>query len=455
MDSIGAMGYWLTELSLKSEGTRRSYLSHFNRFIESQGLTADTLYRMQKEALTSADRRDSKAVVNLVRGYMNQMLKEGKAPGTVRGIVKALRSFFEANELEFSIKEKDQPPRVYDGPNVILRDQIRDLYDKVGAEFRLRNRAVILLLKDTGLRVSDVSPLNVGDFKNAKEVPNEAGERFRIFDAERTKKMGIYAYIHIGPEVVAALDTYIKDREAQEGYLEDDAPLFIQRGGERATAHALAAQLKRLCELLGQDGKKISAHSLRKFHRTMLSVAQVQDPLIWKLEGRATDPYNQVEKTGHLTKAYIAAYDQLRIFGSESKKDRERDQEINGLQTELERVKSGRSSEMEELKKQVKELTEKLDLNLKYRPWDVKPSDVADRIEVIKERGLQGVPIITSEAYKKLTPEERTEISKMVNIKTYTPEEARKIADSEPPATPEEIAKFRKLIEWLKANPES
>jgi len=384
MDNIGAMDYWLTELSLKSKGTKRSYLSHFNRFIESQSLTADTLYRMQKEALSSADRRDSKAVVNLVRGYMNRMLDEGKAPGTVRGIVKALRSFFEANELEFIIKEKDQPPRVYDGPNVILRDQIRDLYDKVGAEFRERNRAVILLLKDTGLRVSDVSPLNVGDFKNAKEVPNEAGERFRVFNAERTKKMGIYAYIHIGPEAVATLDTYIKDREAQEGHLEDDAPLFIQRGGERATAHALAAQLKRLCELL-EDGKKISAHSLRKFHRTMLSVAQVQDPLIWKLEGKATDPYNQAEKTGDLTRAYIAAYDQLRIFGSESKKERERDNEIKRMQ-EAQRTEAERANKrIAELEEQTRNWQAFKNLFIQNREvWVEQEAQVRERL--VKER---------------------------------------------------------------------
>ena len=341
MDSKGAMDYWLEDLKLRAEGTRISYISHFNRFIASQGLTADDLFKMQKEALASPDPRDRKKVVNLLRNYMKERLEEGKAPGTVRGIVKALRSFFEANELEFSIKEKDQPPRDYDGQNVILRDQIRDLYDKVGAEFRLRNRAVILLLKDTGLRVSDVSPLNVGDFKNAKEVPNEAGEKFRVFNAERTKKMGIYAYIHIGPDSVKALDNYLEERK-KEGHLDDDAPLFTQRGGERTTAHALSSQLKRLCELLGQDGKKISAHSLRKFHRTMLSVAQVQDPLIWKLEGKATDPYNQVEKTGDLTRAYIAAYDQLRISDSESKKDQERDREIKQLKAELKTVKDAK-----------------------------------------------------------------------------------------------------------------
>ena len=36
-------------------------------------------------------------------------------------------------------------------------------------------------------------------FRNAVEERNLAGESFRVFDAQLTKKKKIYAYIHMGP----------------------------------------------------------------------------------------------------------------------------------------------------------------------------------------------------------------------------------------------------------------
>jgi hypothetical protein len=228
----------------------------------------------------------------------------------------------------------------------------------VGAEFRERNRAFIMLLKDSGLRVSDVSPLDVGDYRNARDEKDEAGESFRVFDAQLTKKKKIYAYIHIGPETVTAMDEYLRVRQSEEGPLGDDEPLFTQRKKERATAHALSAQLKRLCELLGKDGYKVSAHSLRKYHETMLLSAPMSREYIYKLQGKKTDAYNQPEKTGNLTKSYKSSYESIRVNTSEAIRVRETDNKIADLYKKMQDGLNLADERHEEDQKQIAELME-------------------------------------------------------------------------------------------------
>jgi integrase len=338
MDTKLAFDYWMDELSLKSEGTRASYLSHFNMFIKRYEITPEELFRMQKEALASTDPREGKRVTMMVKAFMKERLDSGKAAGTARGVVKAVKSFFDANGLEFTIKAKDQPIRIYNGQRVILPNQIREFYENVGAEFKYRNQALIMLAKDSGLRASDISLINVGDYIHAREVKNEAGERFKVFRPLKTKKKGLYAHIHLGPEAIRAVDRYLEERRREEGELSLDSPIFIQRGGGRATAHSISAQLKRLSVFLGSEGYKISGHSLRKFHKTRLE-AKMNEGWINKLQGKAASEYSHPEETEDLTAAYIKAYDMLSIFTSEAKEDAKRDRRIKELEAQLGRYK--------------------------------------------------------------------------------------------------------------------
>jgi len=346
MDTKSAFDYWMDELSLKSEGTRASYLSHFNRFIKRYEITPDGLFRMQKEALASADPREGKRVTMMVKAFMKERLDSGKAAGTARGVVKAVKSFFDANGLDLTIKAKDQPTRIYNGQRVILPKQIRELYENVGAEFKHRNQALIMLAKDSGLRASDISLINVGDYLHAREVKNEAGERFKVFRPLRTKKTGAPAHIHLGPEAIRAVDRYLEERRREEGELSPDSSIFIQRGGGRATAHSISAQLKRLSVFLGSEGYKISGHSLRKFHKTRLE-AKMNEGWINKLQGKAASEYSHPEETEDLTSAYVKAYDMLEIFTSEAKEDAKRDRMIKELDAQLSR----QGAELEEERK--------------------------------------------------------------------------------------------------------
>ena len=96
-------------------------------------------------------------------------------------------------------------------------------------------------------------------------------------DPEETSKM-VPAYIHLGPESVKLIDEYLQSRREEVETLAPNRPLFIQHKktravlerGDRLTKNAFTGMFDRLKKWLPNEGQKISAHSLCKFHRTRL-----------------------------------------------------------------------------------------------------------------------------------------------------------------------------------------
>lgn len=348
MSMAKAIEYWDKKLKKKAPGTRENYRHHFKRFLDRYGITAEELYEMQREALAAEDPRESDAVVDMVIGLMRELQDQGKAPGTATGVAKAVKSFLDANKLAFEVSRDDMPVNVHDGQKVILPEQIRTLHDWTGSEFKLRNRALMMFAKDSGLRVSDIAALTVSQYLEAEDLTGQTfqfeanggvvtvqGDGFKRFRPITTRKKGVIAYVHIGPEAVEAVDAYLKERRTRSGGIYEvlhgqkterrrypvfdiDQRLFLGRGGRPLSRNAMVGQFKRFAKFLGKASFKVSAHSFRKFHTTYLELGRVPKNWIKKLQGKATDPYSHPEQTGELTKAYIVAYPKLRIFDAEA-----------------------------------------------------------------------------------------------------------------------------------------
>jgi len=342
------MDWWEIELKSLSPETRKAYLRHFNKFIAKYDITSEQLYNMHKESLDIEDPRERKQVALMVRDWMKELEKEGYQTGSIRNMIKSISSFFSANELQFSIKRKDRPIVIHNGQRVIRPELIKKLFDSVGAECRLRNRALIIFLKDSGLRVSDVAHLNVGDYMEAQERQTHLG-RFKIFQPIKTQKTAQYAYCHIGPEGVDAVEKYLAERKIVEESIPYTDPLFIGRHGGRLSGNALTSQLRRLCGHLGGDSIKISAHSLRKHHKTSLEGAGMPENWVKRLQGKAASVYSRPEQTDDLTNAYIEKYPALMIFGKEELSRLKQEERINELEILLEK----QHEEVERLKDDV------------------------------------------------------------------------------------------------------
>ena len=444
MDGKGAMEYWLDEIEPLSFQTKRQYRFHFNRFVSTQGLTADQLLEMQREALSAPDTRDRRRVVLMLRNYMDGWQKDGIAPSTAKNAYKALRSFFDANDVEFTLKNREKPRADYDGQRMIQPGQIKTLYMNPGFEAE-RNRALIMFAKDSGLRVSDMSQLTVGHWQRAEEVRSPSGEVFKVFSALLTEKSKINAYIHVGPETLEAMNDYLRTRRD----LGQDQYLFSSRKSKGMSAMALIVLFRRLCSQLG-EGKKISAHSFRKFHRTMLQAAQMDDKWILILQGKASDVYARPQDSGLLTEKYIECYDKLRVLDSKTTKDYERDKELQEAKAEIARLKADAQTRADTLKADLKIDVESRIEQMKQEVM-MELLELADKDEEnvrnLRYRRTERLPD-GSEIFLSLTPHKGfKEEDNKIHFSIFHPDGT--------PLTPEEIEKQKDLekkiqTEWDK-----
>ena len=338
---------WRQDLDTKAGRTKDAYLFYFKRFLNRWKVNPGELYEMRKADLRSVEPLERKRIERMVRTSMSEREKAGYSASTCEMVRKAVSSFFESMDMELRFKKKDMPKGESKGQRVITAPETRKIYDQMIYEFRLRNRAMLLGLKDSGLRVSDLRMMDYGYWLQAKTIRNENGEIFKVFDPEHTTKMKVLAYVHLGPESVAAIEEYLEDRQDRGEILTEESPLFLNNYGERMTRESMTgifcykARRMRL--------KRVSAHSLRKFHKTKLQGAGMPDDWIHKLQGKKASVYSQPEEDisekypdfSKLTEKYLECYDALRVL--EKPRDK---REEERLREELKSLREQRPPEM-------------------------------------------------------------------------------------------------------------
>jgi integrase len=220
--------------------------------------------------------------------------------------LKAVKSFFDANKLQFKIKPLRRR-RISGGVLRITTDQIREVYDyAMGIEWTtLRNRALYMLLKDSGLRISDCSALDVEQYRNARDVEIR-GIPFKVFEPFATVKTGDLAHTILGPESTKVLDKLIGERVS--------GPIFLDGKGNRWRAPAMGTHFRRVKEYVLGGKLRISAHSFRKYNTTILESAGMPSEWIKLLQGKKAYVYSRPQDGPELLEAYAQAYDKLRIF---------------------------------------------------------------------------------------------------------------------------------------------
>jgi site-specific recombinase XerD len=179
-------------------------------------------------------------------------------------------------------------------------------------------KALILFLKDSGLRISDLQRLNYGDI----QVPLERGDKV-IPITLITQKSKIVAKTFIGKEAIDALQEYLNERRKGNRRLAPEqitakSPLFrTQEGKEvkRISRSGISSIIH--FAFLRVSEANISAHSLRKFLQTNLEVSGVNVNWIDKILGHrlinSRDAYSKPTDE-QLKEAYTQAYSQIRIY---------------------------------------------------------------------------------------------------------------------------------------------
>ncbi len=190
----------------------------------------------------------NQAVDNLSAAEIRTWLLELRttlAPVSVAGYVRALKAFGNWLQAE-GLAEGDafrslRKPRV---PLKIIEPVPDDTLRKLLRLATVRDRAIVLLLLDTGLRVSEAAGIRLGDLRpdgSVKVMGKGAKERI----------------VPIGSTARAAIVRYL----GQRGPGPTDAPLFLGRRGA-LDWRGMQQVIKRLKARAGITGR-LSPHSLR------------------------------------------------------------------------------------------------------------------------------------------------------------------------------------------------
>lgn len=127
---------------------------------------------------------------------------------------------------------------------------------KWNAITRKRDLALVILFLTTGIRVSELVGLNIGDV-DLKELS------FVV-----TRKGGNQAVLYFDIETYDALTSYLEERQSKGDVLPSD-PLFISSQNQRIGVRAVENLVKKYAQIAAPL-KKISPHKLRSTYGTML-----------------------------------------------------------------------------------------------------------------------------------------------------------------------------------------
>jgi site-specific recombinase XerD len=181
-------------------------------------------------------------------------------PSTVDTYYRALRAFFNfavrEGLLDVSPCQRLKPPRVpKDQVQPFTLEQAQALLDAAKRSAQpARDTAIVLVLLDTGLRVSELCSLRVGDVDpETKEITvrGKGGKRRTIF---------------VGPNVRRVVWRYIERERRLDG---EDESLFIAHRGRRTdaglTPNGICQLFHRLGRAAGIRGVRCSPHTARHY----------------------------------------------------------------------------------------------------------------------------------------------------------------------------------------------
>jgi len=255
----------------KSEETKRTYLSIIASLCNRLGVSPDDLTKIGMEYVEKA-----------LQEWCDELDKWGYSRKYINNIIHAVRSFFRASAIEINVEGYYMPVRYAKRPEYIpTKNEVYAMADCAGS---LRDRAIILFLFSTGLRVSTLIALTYGDLKDELEkgysiikVPVYPEMKIRVSGA---CKNNIPYYTFACEEAVKALRLYLRERTERFGFIEPHEPLFCSEYNqisceERKLKFMTPRQVQRIVKEAAKKAgivnwMHVTPKSLRKTYESVL-----------------------------------------------------------------------------------------------------------------------------------------------------------------------------------------
>lgn len=257
-----------------SPHTRRNYLAdlrQFKKYLERNNISAGE----GTEGFVGIDHL-------VIRAFLGSLYRRKIKKVTISRKVATLKSFFKYLLREGRISnnpaEMVQAPQADKYLPVFL--PVDEMFSLLDVKFKqdalgLRDRAMMELLYTSGVRVSELTGLNIDDidFAQSQMLVRGKGKKERI--------------VPVGTLALTAVNNYIERRgELTKKKVEDHIkkPLFVSRIGTRLTPRSVGRIIDKYVRMSGIN-RKISPHTLRHTFATHLMDAGADLRIIQELLG--------------------------------------------------------------------------------------------------------------------------------------------------------------------------
>ncbi len=233
---------YLTRVKQASQNTIASYMRDIHQYVSY----LNTVIHLD---VLEADR-------DTIVDYTHWLSDRGKSPATISRTLASLKSFYTYAVSQGAVAEnpvrnihvektEKKLPQILTGKEVELLLEQPKCTDLKG----YRDKAMLELLYATGIRVTELINLNVGDV-------SLTGSFIKCVSNDRMRIIPLY------PAAVRALGTYINDIRPKLIADPDEVSLFVNLSGERMSRQGFWKIIKHYQETAKID-KDITPHTLR------------------------------------------------------------------------------------------------------------------------------------------------------------------------------------------------
>jgi site-specific recombinase XerD len=259
-----------------------------------------------------------------VRGFIQDLSRKGYKPSSIARKTSCIRSFLKFLEKRGALAPETakavSPRRArQELPKVLSEGEVEKLMEAVDSRTPLgkRDRAMLELLYGSGLRISELRGLNVGDIDYSLGFVQVLGkgskERFVPVGSEALEALGDYLengrpFLEAGPKALNRATGKEPARAGKPAVLTSlRRPLFLNRFGKRLSVRSIRRVLENHLIAAGLDPERCSPHTLRHSFATHLlrggaDLRSVQD-MLGHASVRTTQIYTHVLPE-HLREVY-------------------------------------------------------------------------------------------------------------------------------------------------------
>jgi len=281
----------------------KEHIDKFLRYMEvERGASPHTLRAYRKDLELFFDTSGDHIDLSDVRGFVASEINRGQKKSTASRRLAALRSFCKYLNREGIMKKNpakliNSPKLPKQLPRFLTVDEVFGLVEKPeGLGFiEQRDRAMLELMYSSGLRVGELSSLNLDDVNLDEGL-------VKVMGKGRKERI-----VPVGGKAQEALRSYLVEKMLQK---KGDKALFVSRNGRRLDTRGVRRIVRKYSLALGLQGK-VSPHTLRHTFATHLLQSGADLRVIQELLGHSslstTQKYTHLDIT-HLMDIYDKAH---------------------------------------------------------------------------------------------------------------------------------------------------